>query len=98
MGVAVRVRPRVGLCAVAGFHHHILGQNAVSYTHLDVYKRQPQQGHRTWLAEHQLREDRFLGLRFQRVHQPLSLMHIFPGCPAYRGKPLPPAARAWSLA
>ena len=27
-------------------------------------------GHRTYLAEHQLREDRFLGLRFQRVHQP----------------------------
>ena len=30
----------------------------------------PQQGHRTYLAEHQFREDRFLGLRFQRVHQP----------------------------
>ena len=30
MGVAVRVRPCVGFCAVAGFHHHILGQNVLA--------------------------------------------------------------------
>ena len=30
MGVAVRVRPCVGFCAVVGFHHHIFGQNVLA--------------------------------------------------------------------
>ena len=56
--------------------------DAVSYTHLDVYKRQPQLPVRNVRHVHQL-VGRGRGAHHRAAHQPLSLIHIFIEMAAY---------------